>query len=508
MKKTITLLSFLLVSYVVVHAQVSVFKSNVANVYWLTFMLENNRPSGDLLYYKSHLQPASGVNSYDVTIGRYKFATSTETMSITLQQIEGFSASLFFPSQNGIATDNQGNIYVSSYGSMKIYRYNAPSQNSGSITLSPSAIYTIPTGDSAPKPLAIDGSGNLFIGDGSSKVYKILNANLANNVTLSTAFITIPYGSGSAYDIDFDGPGNLYISNVGKNILKYSPTGTLLSTITYNVGNTTLSSATVADNGTIFFSSGNNSTIAKYDPVSNTTSLFAGASGSSGDAIDPSTTPPYNNARFYRITNLVLGGNGMLLAYDESNKKIYKIVPGAIEATLPLFLTNFNVSVAANAANYKWTMASQADVAKYVIQSSTDGKTFKEITTVLPVQDKLNYTYADNSFQTGTYVRLKIVYGNGEEEFSDVQFIKNELDKNQFQAGLTISRLTIKNEIPGNYTIKIIDLNGRVVFNEARFLEKGSNFISLNYGIVNNANLYVINCIGTRQNYSVKTIVN
>ncbi len=507
MKKTITLFSFLLLTYVATYAQVSVFKSNVPQVYWLTFMLENNRPSGDLLYYKSHAQPASGVNSFDVTIGRYKFATSTEIMSITLQQIEGFSANLFFPSQNGIATDNQGNIYVSSYGSMKIYRYNAPSQNSGSVTLSPSAIYTIPTGD-GPKPLAIDGSGNLFIGDGASKVYKILNANLANNATLSTAFLTIPYGSGSSYDIDFDGPGNLYISNVGKNILKYSSSGTLLSTITYNVGNTTLSSAAVADNGTIFFSSGNNGTIAKYDPVSNTTSVFAGASGIYGDAIDASTTPPYSNARFYRITNLVLGGNGMLLAYDESNYKIFNIVPGAIEATLPLLLTNFNISVAINAANYKWTMASQADVVKYVLQSSTDGKTFKEIATVLPVEGQLSYNYADNLFQQGTYVRLKIAYSNGKEEFSDVQFIKNKLEKNQFQASLTADRLTIKNEVPGNYTIKIIGLDGRVLFSKSQSLEKGSNFIGLKQGVINTSNIYIVNCTGTNQNHSVKTIAN
>lgn len=508
MKKTITLLSFLLLSYVAIHAQVNVMSLGSGSKYWLTFMMQNNRQSGDLLYSKTFSQPTSGVNSFNVVMGRYNMTTATETMTITLRGIEGsvydwgMNLSL---SINGLTTDNVGNIYVAGANTKKVYRFNAPSQTSGDVTLDPAAVYTIATGYGG-HALAVDGSGNLYIGDSGPNVYRVLAENLTSNVTVTSPFLTI--ANGSVYDIDFDGPGNIYISTSGTSIQKYSATGLPLSTITYSDSKTNIFSSAVASDGTVFFTTGNNNAIAKYSPVTNTTSVFAGVSGVSGDEIDASTTTPYTNARFKRVTNLAFGANGNLLAYDESNYKVYRIVAGVTEVTLPLFLTNFNVAVVANATNYKWTMASQADVVKYVLQSSTDGKTFKEITTVLPVQSQLTYNYTNNSFQPGIYVRLKIVYGNREEEFSDVQFIKNELDKNQFQAGLTIGRLTIKNEIPGNYTIKIIDLNGRVVFNEAHFLEKGANFISLNYGIVNNANLYVINCTSARQNYLVKTIVN
>ncbi|RZL68908.1 MAG: hypothetical protein EOO93_03045 [Pedobacter sp.] len=88
MKKTITLFTFCLLASVVVKAQVSVFQSGVSR-YWLTFMMQNNRPSGDLLYSKDLAQPNTTINSFNATIGRYNMATATETMTMTLRGIEG-----------------------------------------------------------------------------------------------------------------------------------------------------------------------------------------------------------------------------------------------------------------------------------------------------------------------------------------------------------------------------------------------------------------------------------
>jgi len=503
------LLSFIfLLTYFAVNAQVSVLSLGNGSKYWLTFMMQNNTQSGDLLYSKTFSQPTSGVNSFNVVLGRYNMTSNTEIMTITLRGIEGsvynWGMNLGL-SINGLATDNAGNIYVAGSSTKKIYRFNAPSQTSGNVILDPAAVYTIPTGYGG-HALAVDGSGNLYVGDSGPNVYRILAANLTSNTTVTSAFLTV--SSASVYDIDFDGPGNIYISTSGTTIRKYSATGLPLSTISYSGNNTNIFSSVVASNGTVFFTTGNNNAIGKYDPATNTTSVFAGVSGASGDATDPSTVAPYTNARFNRVTNLTLGANGNLLAYDESNYKVYKIIPGAIEATLPLFLTNFNVAVSSSAANYKWTMASQADVIKYILQSSIDGKSFKNVASVLPVQDQLSYSYADNTFQTGTYVRLKVVYGSGDEEFSDIHFIKNKLEKNQFQASLTTSKLTIKNEVPGNYMVKIVALDGRVLFSKSQFLEKGSNFISLNNAAVSASNIYIVNCAGTNQNHSVKTFVN
>ena len=308
-----------------VSAQVTTFMNAYKTPIWMTFA--NIDHSGDLLYLKSISQPVAGENNFTCVVARFNTKTNTEVATITLLNLPGRAYSAtnisFWPAKNGIVCDDAGNLYVSVYSSDKVYRFDGPLPTSGNVTKNISYTYTLPS-LSDDKPLALDLSGNLYIGKGTS-LYKVPAASLATNA-LPTLFFNTP--SVGINDIDFK-DGAVYIAGGSTKLLKYSSKGLLQETIEFAGTGTNIWSAEMATNDLIYYITGNNRAVITYDIQNKSNITFAGLPGTSGSQEDLSTTPPYDKARFNRLINATLGQNGLMFAYDESNSKVYKIVTNA-----------------------------------------------------------------------------------------------------------------------------------------------------------------------------------
>ena len=496
MKHIFTLFCFLIAS-VSGYTQVTKLFNGVSQRYWMTFMKSNNTPSGDLLYYKSRVQPTAGVNSFDATIGRYSFTTNSEVATITLLGVEGkvYSPSniSFFPSPNGMTTDNAGYVYVTCYSANKVFKY-GPIPATGNVSLSPSAVFTI-TSSNGNNPLAFDGSGNLYIGNDGTDVYRILAADLNSNTT-ATSYLNISPNYGVS-DIDFDTAGNLYVSSGNTDIRVYNASKSLIKTIQFPSSN--IFSSEVASDGTVFFATGFNAVVGKYDPVNATASVYAGSPGQNGDALDASLTAPYTNARFQHASVLALGGNGKLLLWDENNSNVYQLVTGALETTLPIYLLNFEAKRKLNTVDYAWKMASQEGVAGYTLESTTDGKTFKTLKSLSPQTGKLSYSLVSEPSIEDQYVRLRISYLHDKDEYSKLVYLGNN-NYTDWNARLSVSSLNLVAKVKGLYNIRLTNVAGQQVFNKQQALEPGANAVALPAGGVQASQIYILSI--SRAGYS------
>ncbi|MFM7132008.1 MAG: PEP-CTERM sorting domain-containing protein [bacterium] len=115
----------------------------------------------------------------------------------------------------GLAFDNQGNLYVANLGNT-IAKFNQAGVFQSAIS----------TNLNAPLGLAIDASGNIYaanIGDNTISKYNIFGAYQGS---ISTN-INSPYGVGFDYSSQ-----DLYVVNSGSNnVLRFDPSGNLISTI-------------------------------------------------------------------------------------------------------------------------------------------------------------------------------------------------------------------------------------------------------------------------------------
>jgi len=147
----------------------------------------------------------------------------------------------------GLALDTSGNLYISDGNNEVIRKVNLNTgiittfAGSGSYTFGGDGGQALAAGIPYPSVLAVDGTGNLYIAEGSYRVRK---------VTVSTGIITTVAGNGSygysgdggqatnaeigAQGLAFDSAGNLYISGYPNAVREVSATTGVITTIVGN----------------------------------------------------------------------------------------------------------------------------------------------------------------------------------------------------------------------------------------------------------------------------------
>ena len=117
-----------------------------------------------------------------------------------------------------VTTSSQGNIYAVNYQANNVLEYS----NSGSL------IHTISAGVSAPTSIAIDSSGDLFVGNSNNTVLEFDAAGDHIN-TLST-------GIAGVSALAVDSLGDIFVGNKTNNtVTEYSSSGQLLHTLTTDI---------------------------------------------------------------------------------------------------------------------------------------------------------------------------------------------------------------------------------------------------------------------------------
>jgi hypothetical protein len=137
----------------------------------------------------------------------------------------------------------------------------------------------------------------------------------------------------------------------------------------------------------------------------------------------------------------------------------------AASGSLPVTLTSFNADNDGLSTKLIWNVTEETNFANYVIEKSTDGRSFNAIGTVKATSQKV-YSFIDG--QTGdnnSYYRLKMIDIDGAFKYSYIVSIKSKLNAN-----ISLSPNPVKNNLmiqhPKVITeghIQVISANGQLL---------------------------------------------
>ena len=134
-------------------------------------------------------------------------------------------------------------------------------------------------------------------------------------------------------------------------------------------------------------------------------------------------------------------------------------------APLPVQLTSFNANEEGLSTKLIWNTAEESGVASYVIEKSTDGRTFTAIGTVKAANQK-TYSFTDaQAASENSYYRLKMVDIDGSYKLSYIISVKSKLSMN-----ISLSPNPVKNmlmiqhpKVADNGHIQIVSANGQTL---------------------------------------------
>lgn len=182
---------------------------------------------------------------------------------------------------------------------------------------------------------------------------------------------------------------------------------------------------------------------------------------------------------------------GTPVVFNQSNTVVIanKNRLGAL-AALPVKLTLFNAQVkTSNSVALNWETAQEQNNDYFDVLRSTDNNTFVAIARVKGAGSSNmsnQYTYTDNGLLKGTYFyKLKQVDFNGQYAYSPVRVVNLSDQWNTDAAAIFPNpfnnQLTIQlNNTTNTVSIKITDLNGKVMYTEQRTITHPQNQFSIN----------------------------
>ncbi|MGN4155884.1 NHL repeat-containing protein, partial [Burkholderia gladioli] len=261
--------------------------------------------------------------------------------------LDGSGTSAKFDDPSAIAADSSGNLYVADTLN-NVIRKISPAGVVSTLAGNPTGASGSAdgTGSAAsfyrPNGIAVDSSGNVYVADTrNNTIRKITSAGQVTTVAGVAGSTGSTDGSGTSAlfngpaSIAVDGSGNLYVGDVSNHtVRKISSTGQV-TTLAGSAGSSGATDGTgsnarfgtplgvaVDSSGTVYVSDSINSTIRKITPAGVVTTL-AGTAGTTG-----STDGLGTNAQFDAPFGLFVDSSGYIYVADTSNVEIRVISPG------------------------------------------------------------------------------------------------------------------------------------------------------------------------------------
>ena len=160
----------------------------------------------------------------------------------------------------------------------------------------------------------------------------------------------------------------------------------------------------------------------------------------------------------------------------------FTVMNGSAGSALPLNLLTFNAGYDNNKVNIWWTTVNELNTSSFIIERSTDGRTYGSLGSVAArnVTGQISYTYTDvNPVSGEAYYRLKMIDKDGSFRYSRVVVMNSRLiGKLSVFPNPATNGLTVSHKKAGtNSTIEIISTEGRRVLTQK--LETGATQTSV-----------------------------
>jgi hypothetical protein len=226
----------------------------------------------------------------------------------------------------------------------------------------------------------------------------------------------------------------------------------------------------------------------------------------SGTAVMTTTTYVNSQSFTVRAGAVATAANGAADRMYSMYFKDFKYTQ-ASASTLPITLKSFDSKLMSSKVVLDWASAEQVNFSHFVVERSTNGKEFNDVTMIFAAENSTaaNYTYSEAVRESASgliYYRLKMVDQDGSFKYSAIRIIK--LNQKNSQVAVTTYPNPVTSElritIPANWqnkkvTYDVINLNGVVVKHsvnenasqtetlQANDLKTGTYVIRINAGI-------------------------
>ncbi|TAG99594.1 MAG: T9SS C-terminal target domain-containing protein [Sphingobacteriales bacterium] len=151
-----------------------------------------------------------------------------------------------------------------------------------------------------------------------------------------------------------------------------------------------------------------------------------------------------------------------------------------------------------NAVQLKWSGGVEDQLLQYEVESSTDGKDFTTIGTVLPKGNKSNYQYVDSRpVDSKVYYRIKSINKNGEYDYSTTEIIRNtgnQAASMQISPNPSVGLPTVKfwNARAQQVQVEVTDISGRKLYNKSLKGIKGENQVIMDNSLSVKTGMYFV----------------
>ncbi|HEY8387436.1 MAG TPA: T9SS type A sorting domain-containing protein, partial [Parasegetibacter sp.] len=409
-----------------------------------------------------------------------------------------------------VGVDSDGNIYVADFSDHAIrkvdittgiittvagtLRSSCASGTCGDGGLATDALLNSPTS------VRFDAAGNMYIADYGNhvvrKVDKITGIITTVAGTMKSSCSTAPCGDGGlATSANLNGPsgialstdGKLYIVEYGNHAVRMVNLGTgIISTAagTQRSSCTTspcgdggiatsarLSSPfglTLDHNNNIFIADASNAAIRKVDVTTGLISTVAGIIRSSCSVVPCGNGGDATSAQLSNPFGVAFNSVGDLFIVEYSNQAVRKVSMGVLPVTMSQILAYANNGV----ANLQWKALNQSGVARYEIERSADGYTFKKAGELAAKSEglmELNYWWADPSPDFGNnFYRIKSIDLDGSYGYSETVKVNVNQKPGEirvFPNPVTdgIMQLQINSSQLNNWEVALFDTRGQKI---------------------------------------------
>ena len=188
------------------------------------------------------------------------------------------------------------------------------------------------------------------------------------------------------------------------------------------------------------------------------------------------------------------GGNANISSYGSLGE--YTI--SGSSSILPIHAVNLSGTVDKNKHNLRWNIIADEPIKTLILETSTDGSIFRELTSVSPQAVAFSY----DPFQSSTlYYRLKVTSVIDQTIYSNILVLRGDSKNGKPFFVSTLVRDEILVNASENYQYQLSDMNGR-------FINYGRGLIGINKINIGNQpdGMYIIRLLGNNDQQTERII--